>query len=204
MTALQRDKARTRKALLDAAERVLMTTGPRMSLDAVAKEAEVSKGGLLHHFPSRDALLVGLAEDWMQRFDRAVQRHLDDDDRPGRWCRAHIRASLEISSSGESWINGAVHPALLSIPGVLERVRHYVDRWTTEMHSDGLHPHRVLLISRALDGDALNELLSGAATYAECRNELRDVLLELSAHNGPLVADTGDTGPGHSANDRRS
>jgi hypothetical protein len=56
------------------------------------------------------------------------------------------------------------------------------------MEADGLHPQRVLHISRALDGDAMTELFdrSGAGNEEE-RRTLRDVLLALTEENTPLV-----------------
>jgi AcrR family transcriptional regulator len=46
----------TRDRLLDAFEGLLIAHGPRAAtLDAVAAAAEVSKGGLLYHFPSKSS-----------------------------------------------------------------------------------------------------------------------------------------------------
>lgn len=50
-----------RDALLDAYEAILVDEGERAAtLEAVAARAGVSKGGLLYHFRSKDALLEGL------------------------------------------------------------------------------------------------------------------------------------------------
>ncbi len=50
----------TRDRILDSFEQLLIAHGPRAAtLDAVAAEAEVSKGGLLYHFPSKAALAEG-------------------------------------------------------------------------------------------------------------------------------------------------
>jgi AcrR family transcriptional regulator len=187
MTALQRDTVRTRRALLDAAGRAVIANGPAVSLEVVAREAGVSKGGLLHHFRTRDELLLAVAEDWIERFDETVQRHLDpEDDAPGRWCRAHIRAAFDPSISGGSWLHAAVLTALLSTPGFLQRARTSAERWQREMESDGLHPDRVLLVARALDGDAMNDLFAGTQDDAS-RNQLRELLLALTEDPGPLV-----------------
>lgn len=52
-----------RDRILDAFEALLTTEGERAAtLDAVAASAEVSKGGLLYHFPNREALVAGLLE----------------------------------------------------------------------------------------------------------------------------------------------
>lgn len=53
----------TRDRLLDAFEGLLIAHGVRAAtLDAVAAAAEVSKGGLLYHFPSKAALVQGQRE----------------------------------------------------------------------------------------------------------------------------------------------
>ncbi|NJQ08809.1 TetR/AcrR family transcriptional regulator [Streptomyces lonarensis] len=55
----------SRSRILDAAVHVVARDGiTSLTLDAAAEEAGVTKGGLIYHFPSRDALL------------RAIQAHL--------------------------------------------------------------------------------------------------------------------------------
>ena len=55
--------AGTRDRILDAFEAILNDGGERgATLDAVAARAGVSKGGLLYHFGSKDALIAGLLE----------------------------------------------------------------------------------------------------------------------------------------------
>ncbi|GAA0999586.1 TetR/AcrR family transcriptional regulator [Subtercola frigoramans] len=52
-----------RDRVLDAFETILINQGERAAtLDAVAAEAGVSKGGLLYHFGSKEALVDGLIE----------------------------------------------------------------------------------------------------------------------------------------------
>ena len=51
----------TRDRLLDAFETLLVSAGSRSAtLDAVASHAQVSKGGLLYHFHSKDELVEGM------------------------------------------------------------------------------------------------------------------------------------------------
>jgi AcrR family transcriptional regulator len=53
--------ASARDRILDAYETLLIEAGPgAATLDAVAAAAQVSKGGLLYHFASKDALAAGL------------------------------------------------------------------------------------------------------------------------------------------------
>src|SRR5437764_3199185 len=78
--------------LLDAAEAVVERQGiGNLTLDAVAAEAGMSKGGLLHHFPSKDqlveALVIRCAENWRAQYMDAYARTPEG---PGRMTRALI------------------------------------------------------------------------------------------------------------------
>jgi len=49
--------------LLAAANKVVVDRGvDALTLDAVACQAGVSKGGLLHHFPSKEALITAMVQ----------------------------------------------------------------------------------------------------------------------------------------------
>ena len=63
-----------RERLLDAAERLVLETGAgHLTLDAVAKFAGISKGGLLYHFPSKDSLLEGMLTRYLHDIDARVE-----------------------------------------------------------------------------------------------------------------------------------
>ena len=64
-------------------------------MDACAAHARVSKGGLLYHFPSKDALILGLVERTCQRwradYTAAIQAEPAG---PGRVPRALVNMCL--------------------------------------------------------------------------------------------------------------
>ncbi|KQP42622.1 TetR family transcriptional regulator [Methylobacterium sp. Leaf104] len=74
-------KARTRRedrpvVILDAAERLIRRMGTRtLTIDAVAAEASLSKGGVLHHYASKDALISALAERKLREIRESVAAH---------------------------------------------------------------------------------------------------------------------------------
>ena len=75
-----------RTALLDAALTVVRRDGAAaLTLDAVAAEAGVSKGGVLYHFGSKRALIDGLLERWLDEFGARLAG-------PG-FAAAYVRAS---------------------------------------------------------------------------------------------------------------
>ncbi|OAB38217.1 hypothetical protein PMSD_07580 [Paenibacillus macquariensis subsp. defensor] len=76
--------------------------GEKLTLEAVAKEAGVSKGGLLHHFPNKKALIKGMLEELTHDYisevqDKASNAATDD----GKWTRAYIEATF-----GDTMNNG--------------------------------------------------------------------------------------------------
>lgn len=81
-----------RNELLDAAEEVVTRDGvARLTLEAVARQIQLSKSGLLHHFPSKDCLIEALVrrtvERWRLSLDLAVEAQVHG---PHRTARALI------------------------------------------------------------------------------------------------------------------
>jgi AcrR family transcriptional regulator len=80
MAATKKSKSRsdTREALLRAASQVVIDKGVEaLTLDAIAQQAGVSKGGLLYHFPNKDALMGGMVEHLIQDFETVLQAEFD-------------------------------------------------------------------------------------------------------------------------------
>lgn len=81
-----------RERVLDAYESILIADGERAAtLDAVAKAAGVSKGGLLYHFASKDDLAAGLAERLAVLTDQDLERMREAPDGPVAY---YIRTSV--------------------------------------------------------------------------------------------------------------
>lgn len=65
---------RARESVLDAFEQILIEDGGRAAtMDATARAAGVSKGGLLYHFGSKEALEAGLIERLKELVDIDIQ-----------------------------------------------------------------------------------------------------------------------------------
>jgi AcrR family transcriptional regulator len=65
-----------------------------LTLEAVAQEAHLSKGGLRYHFPSKEALITGMIQDHLEAFEMALA-HLQGSSspEPGTWLRAYLCAT---------------------------------------------------------------------------------------------------------------
>lgn len=153
-----------RHAVLDAAERVVARDGiGSLTLDAVAAEAGVSKGGLLHHFPSKDRLIEGLvrrsAETWHSHFMAAYERTPAG---PGRMVRALLGNCL---SDADCWTEqlrrtwSTVFAALAQNPALVQPMREVNEELHALLSADGLPPGVAEAAYAAIDGLWLNWVL---------------------------------------------
>ncbi|GHH42614.1 TetR/AcrR family transcriptional regulator [Lentzea cavernae] len=144
----------TRRVLLDAAGSCIRARGTSATLDHIAKEAGVSKGGLLHHFATKDDLVRALAQDLFDRFRADVLAAADlDDVAPGRLTRAYVRVSAEFSHDpGKFRDLVPLLSHLATVPEITELAREDTLRWHDDLAADGLPPHVTALITAAADG----------------------------------------------------
>jgi AcrR family transcriptional regulator len=86
-----------RQKILDGAMRVAIRDGIlALTLDAVAREAGISKGGLTHHFRTKDDLISALLEHFRVRTLRTMEKRIAEDGNPsGRMLRAMIGMVLQ-------------------------------------------------------------------------------------------------------------
>lgn len=81
----------TRARLLRSAEQVVRRDGVgSLTLDRVAREAGVSKGGLLYHFSSKHDLVGALLTHTLDEADDRLQELAGDRDEPGAFATAYL------------------------------------------------------------------------------------------------------------------
>ncbi len=93
--------------MLDVAAKLCAEVGiANATLEAISQRAGVSKGGLLHHFPTKQALIVALVDKLLDDLSASIERYIAKDPDPaGRFTRAYLLASLEFQKSpdAEHW-----------------------------------------------------------------------------------------------------
>jgi len=151
-----RDAGRTRQRILDAAADAVCRLGSNVSLDVIAREAEVSKGGLMHHFPTRERLVLALVEGLYGDFEAAVTAAVpQDDDAPGRFARAYIRVSFAGIEPAEDVSNSHLLLAqLIGVPAVRRYLEEEDTRWRAALVEDGLDSRMARIIIAATEGAA--------------------------------------------------
>ena len=141
-----------------------------LTLEAVAAQAGASKGGLLYHFASKDALIAGLVDRRITQFETAMARHLDAPSSPGRWTRAYLHASLEVGGDPQPDSAHGLIAAVAMNPALLAPLRDCYAAWQRALATDGLPKPVALGVRFAVDGIWLCSLLGlGAPTRTELR-----------------------------------
>jgi AcrR family transcriptional regulator len=176
-----RPSARAR--LLDAAAAVVRRDGAQaLTLDAVAAEAGVSKGGLLYHFGSKRELLDAMLEGWLDEFEREIAAAGGEE--PGRFARGYVRATdMTGWAAADRATEFGFLAALVDAPG-MQMVRERYAAWQARVVAEAGDPVEATIARLAADGMWLGDLLGLAPPEGELRERVRARLDELSGGDG--------------------
>jgi AcrR family transcriptional regulator len=171
----------TQQRLLDVAGELVTESGVMaLTLDAVAKRAGVSKGGLLHHFPSKNALLMAMVEDISARFmGQVAQQAKDDPDAHGRSARAYVRTVVdEPDQEIRRW--GALSAAFMSDPSLLKDWRARLAELRAVDMAEADDPVGLMVARLAADGLWLADVCGLYGIDDEMRAQISNRLIALT------------------------
>lgn len=172
-----------RTQLLEAALRVVEKGGvTAVTFESVAEAAGVTKGGMLYHFPSREALLLGLHEHLAQQWEADMIEQAGaapDEITEAERLDAYTRVATQSATCAE---------VLLLLESANEPAMHapwnaVVERWTPPVPGDGeLTPVELdTMIARlAADGLWLYDSLSTTPMSPDHRQQLTNHLARLA------------------------
>lgn len=172
---------------LDAAERVAEKLGPgKVSLDSVAKEAGLTKGGVLYNFPSKVALIEGMLARLMQTTSNLYQQALDEaEGHP----KAALQANLAVAHSLKE-VNPNIAMAILTgaaqKPDLLLPLKTVLTARYQRMAEEAQGAPQAELMWLAAEGMQLLELLGIHPFSAERKEALFDYLIEQARQTTPL------------------
>lgn len=138
-----------------------------LTLDAIAKKAQVSKGGLLYHFPSKDALVRGLLEHHMDSFEQGLK----NSGLP--LAEAYVKLSSYDDSQG---LLLEMMAALVLNPSLLEVVRERWRRWYAQIPQNP----DVVVAMLATDGIFMADMLELGVPKGDLRQKVLQRMQELA------------------------
>lgn len=135
----RRTRSNSRARILDAAAEIVGEIGAgKMTLEAVAERAGLSKGGLLYNFPSKDALLQAMVERLVE--DGVAQRNALRPTlagRPNLEARCIIASELAHCGSHAKDVASGLLAAMSENPRLLDPVREVVaEEWAMLQAAD--------------------------------------------------------------------
>ncbi|MBL8673142.1 MAG: TetR family transcriptional regulator [Alphaproteobacteria bacterium] len=148
--------------ILDAAERIVGTRGAGgLTLDAVAAEAGLSKGGLTYHFPSKEMLVTAVVQRLVDGFEARMAAARAGDVEPGAWTRGLLAACHPDAEerAATDQVCAALLASVAGDPQLLEPMRARQPDWKRALAADGIDPQVALIVRLALDGLWFNALL---------------------------------------------
>jgi AcrR family transcriptional regulator len=175
----------TRARILCAAEDLVIRDGvARLTLESAAHEAGVSKGGVLYHFPSRNALVTAMIERFVESFDADLERYGATGGKPGDFLAAYLEATVAPAAEPDDVrarrLGAALLAGITADPELLAPLRERFAGWQAAALTDGLDPAVATVVRLAVDGLWLADLFELAPVTGELREAVAAQLRELA------------------------
>jgi len=171
---------RSRNAVLQAALAIIARDGPgRLTLDAIARESGISKGGLMHQFHTKEAVLKALLERQTEDFEVFSRGYMAEFSatRSQPHLAAQIATMREATATPRSVVF-AVLGAAAQEPGLLVSTREDNARKLDTIKAEATDPELATLRWAAAWGLLLTTLLGFSPMSPEERERLFDRLLD--------------------------
>jgi AcrR family transcriptional regulator len=170
----------TKQKILRAAAQIINTTGVlALTLEAVAKEAKISKGGLLYHFPNKDSLMKGMNDYLMQNYIDEVECAANEDTcEKGKWTRAYTTITFK-QLDNQFDMNVAFLAAVATNPTLLKSMTEHLQVLQARIENDRIDPIVATVIRLAVDGMYFNQLY-GINLQEDVREKVLNYLIALT------------------------
>jgi AcrR family transcriptional regulator len=187
---------RTRSAVIQASLTIIARDGPsRLTLDAIARESGMSKGGLMHQFRTKEAVLKALLDYQIERFEAFSRDYLANarSDAVQPYLSAQI-ALLRHAASGDDPVAVAILGAVTAEPGLVEQFREADVQSAEKVRAEAADPDLALLRLTAAKGLLLTSLLGVGSVSPEVRDRLFARLLDNAQWPAMTPARSADRG----------
>jgi AcrR family transcriptional regulator len=170
---------KTRNAVIQAALAIIARDGPgRLTLDAIARESGISKGGLMHQFRNKEAVIKALLEHQIQHFSDFSKRYLaENGSAPEPHLAAQI-ATLRETLTDQRAIFLAILGAVAQEPGLLSITKEIDASTLKAIKAEAADPELATLRWLSAYGLALTAMLGICPIPEKERSRLFDRLLD--------------------------
>jgi AcrR family transcriptional regulator len=176
-------KPDSKASILEAAAQIVERAGAaNLTIDAVAAEAGLSKGGVLYHFPSKQKLLEGMLERLLQRESSAAAAHLQRlREVPNAVLRAELLSAPDALHGPQQAMSLAILAAGAESPELLGPARTHLQNLFARIKADSADVEGALVLMFAAQGIRFLDMLNLQPLSAADLDRLHQRLLELAA-----------------------
>jgi AcrR family transcriptional regulator len=172
----------TRTQLMEAAAQIVTERGvDNLTLDLVAQRAGISKGGLIHHFPTRQTLLEGLFQSLLAVFQKSIEDFISIDENPrGRFTRAYIKSTTFTSDSEHKNKLLAAFALATSKNEILSTAWQDWQQKQIDKYNENVCSVVGRIVRYAADGMWLEDCCGGESSNPEERENIVEYLIQLT------------------------
>ncbi|MEV5707008.1 helix-turn-helix domain-containing protein [Actinoallomurus sp. NPDC052274] len=178
---LRADARRNRERVLRTAQRLFATEGLGVSLDEIARRADVGPGTVHRHFPTKEALYLAVATDQLERLIAEAEALAATDDPAALFTLlSRMMTNGAENATVKSALEAAEFDLRTAAPGVAADLTRHVANLLGRAHASGVVRDDVTV-------DEVMALVAGA--FAAIRHAGAETSPERSAHLARLILD---------------
>lgn len=182
----KRNASETKSLIIQSCFTILRNDGAKqLTLQAVAEEAGISKGGLLYHYPSKETLITAIVNHQVENFDKYLNHLIEESESaPGRWIRSYATATtnnLEFGTNTELF--SGLFAASDEFPQVHDAWRKHYEKWQERIENSRIDPVVGTLLRLAIDGLWFSEIYQYGPPSPERRKQVLQLIRALSTTN---------------------
>lgn len=176
--------AETRLRIFQACSEILRREGlNNLTLQSVAEEAGISKGGLLYHFENKQALIEALFEYHNDIFETRLRELVEaEGEKPGAFLRAYAKASAEQMAEPE---NASLYASLFAAEeqysGAHKLMREKYINWQKRIDRCKIDSDWAMLLRFATDGLWFVEMHRYAPPSPDQRKKIVQMIVEMAS-----------------------
>jgi AcrR family transcriptional regulator len=177
-----------RDRILAASEKLVAEHGTSaLTFENISQATGISRGGVLHHFRSKEALIEAMIQRFVAKMDDAFAAKIEADPEPvGRSTRAYVRASFEEAndaSQGMQRLASALLATLYIAPEQMRPLTQQHARYQDLVEGDGLDPVMATIVRLAVEGLWLGEAFGNNRLSDAMRSTVLERLVAMTGQS---------------------
>ncbi|MCL4554253.1 MAG: TetR/AcrR family transcriptional regulator [Actinobacteria bacterium] len=169
--------------ILSATSDIVVHDGVRsLTLEAVALRAGISKGGLLYHFSTKQALLRAFLFHAFEEYEAQIQRRAEElPVGPGRLLQASIEVAFDLSQASGLEYFGAIAGVFAEHPDLLDALGERNQALYRSIQDDSADPVMATVVTLALEGLWMADQMGTGPSQGPERDVLHKTLTDLAS-----------------------